>query len=120
MRHTININGSTFRVKNIKVLKEAIWSDDTGRGSDGKILGDIVAYKYKLEVEFPPLNDAEAKAYNDCMSRSFYPVTFYNPYLGRDDTRTMYNGELALSPYSSLDVFQKIRYQGVTVHLIEQ
>ena len=120
MKGKIQINGYTFRVKNIDILSETIWSDSTGRSSDGKIIGDVVCEKYKLEVTFPPLSEEEAINLKKACTTGFYPVKFYDYYTGQDVTIPMYNGELRLSPYSALEIFKYVQFQGVTVHLIEQ
>ena len=49
---TLKLNGLTYK-------KEKIWSKNTGRVSNGTMKGDVVARKYTLSCQWPPLTRAQ-------------------------------------------------------------
>lgn len=96
---------------------EIIWSANTGRSTkSGKMIGDVIAQKISLDVEWGVLTAAELKKIADNLKTGFYPITFY--YYGQEKTITVYRGTLK-SEY--LGYFGGIHYyKNVTLSLIQQ
>lgn len=83
-------------VKGLKVGKEVIVSDSSGRGADGTMVLDIKASKYKLYVTFRPLTESEAEivasAIDWTSASDGLETTFINPFTGEEETCYMYTG----------------------------
>lgn len=96
-----------------------IWSDDTERSANLKMLGTLLGYKWSLKIKWPPLTPTEVETIFSHFSTSeddFKSVTFTAPTGNRISTK-MYFGALE---------GQILRYapdftvSGVGVSLIEQ
>lgn len=118
MLKTVTINGTTFSVSALTITKEPIWSKNAGRVADGSMQGDIIAYKYKLEVSFPPFSDAKATALGHALNATFFTVKFHDPTLNADVSKTMYAGTPSYPVYSYVDDLP--RYTNVAINLIER
>lgn len=106
-------------VKSLEPTFESIWSANTGRSGNGKMLGTLIARKYKLKVTFVPLSDEEAAQLGAALSSSgFFSVKFWSPVENKQLTKTMYAGTQTYPVYSYADGLP--RYVGVGVDLIEQ
>lgn len=107
-------NGLTF-------TKEPIWSSNTGRGATGKMLGDIIGYKFKLQIKWPALSQEQTSLINQAInSKAFFDVEFIDPTNSNGDkiTKSFYAGTPTYPVYSYVDGLP--RYVGVGVDLIEQ
>lgn len=102
----------------IIITKEKIWSKNAGRTAGGKMVGDIVAYKMKLQITWPPLNRTQAALIDSAVSPSFFSVTFTNPAQNSRTTKTFYAGTPSYPVYSYVDGVKT--YNGITVDIIEQ
>lgn len=120
MLKRVTINGAEFKIQEMSITDEPVWSKDTGRTSDGKMTGTVIAWKLKLELKFPPLSDAQAKALGTAVHKSFFDVRFHNPRTNADETHTMYAGTPTYPVYNYDSRFNAIRYVGVAVNLIER
>ena len=49
---TLKLNGLTYK-------KEKIWSKNTGRVSNGDMKGDVIARKFTLSCQWPPLTRSQ-------------------------------------------------------------
>lgn len=56
--------------------REIIWSSSTGRGSEGKMLGDIVAQKITFSIAWGVLTKAERNTIVNNLKPGFFPVQF--------------------------------------------
>lgn len=101
----------------ISTSDEIIWSANTGRSTkSGKMIGDIIAQKITLDVEWGVLEASEVEKLAKYLKTGFYPITFY--YYGKEKTITVYRGTMK-SEY--LGYFGGIHYyRNVTVSLIQQ
>lgn len=102
----------------LKITREKIWSKNTGRGADGTTIGDVVARKWKLQVEWPILSDDEAAVVGNAVEPAFFSVKFKNPNTKKMDTLEMYAGTPVYPVYSYAEGLP--RYVGVAVDLIEK
>ena len=102
------------------ISKEIIWSSNTGRAADGSMIGDIVGYKYKLDITFPPLTAQDiAKINRETTKSPFFAVTFIDPVGGLTATRIFYSGA-PIYPVYSYATNSKGLYVGVKVSFIER
>lgn len=106
------------KVKSLTISREPIWSSNTGRCADGKMRGDIVAQKLKLQIVFSPMSDANAASLDAAITPAFFSAKFRNPGTGNMETHTMYANAPAYPVYSYVNGLP--RYVGVGVDLIEQ
>lgn len=102
----------------ITISKEKIWSKNAGRGSDGTMNGDVVARKWTVKIEWPPLSEAQIKKIDDAIDPAFIKVKFKHPGTGKLIEKTMYAGTPSYPVYSYADGLP--RYVGVGVTLIER
>ena len=77
----------------ISVSDEIIWSSNTGRSTNsGKMVGDVVAEKKTVDIEWGILTAAEMKTISSNLKSGFHPVSFYDN--GELLTITSYRGTL--------------------------
>ena len=98
--------------------KEKIWSKNTGRTTDGTMVGDIVAIKTKMKITFPPLSGNEVAQLDAAVSSPFIQVYFKDPRINDYTTKTFYAGTPSYPVYSYASGLPE--YVGVAVDLIEQ
>lgn len=60
----------------MSVDDEIIWSSDTGRALDGIMMGDVVAEKKNLGIEWAWLTEQEATLIKNNLIAGFFPITF--------------------------------------------
>lgn len=105
----------------ITAAKEPIWSSNTGRSSTGLMVGDIICYKYKLQIEWPTLSQAESAQLDRAVTGSaFFSVKFIDPTdsSGGFTTKTMYANGATYPVYSYVNGLP--RHKGVAINLVEQ
>ena len=76
------------------------WYDvslDSGRDTttaDGTMILNVISQKYRLDITTTYMNETELKAFYAQISQApTMSVTFFNPYTGTNDTKTMYRGD---------------------------
>lgn len=55
---------------------ELIWSKNTGRSSDGTMIGDAIAEKKTLEIKWGILTETEVRLIKSKLCSGFFPVQF--------------------------------------------
>lgn len=118
---TLYINGTALPAlaeNGLSISREKIWSSKTGRGSNAEMIGDIVAIKYHLECQWPPLTRAQAILLDSLVSQAFFNVTFTDPATNTRKTIRAYAGTPVYPVFSYRDGIKT--YQGVAVDLIEK
>jgi hypothetical protein len=61
----------------VNTTDEIIWSSNTGRSADsGKMVGDVIAQKKTLEVEWTNITEDELKIIRDNLSPGFFEITY--------------------------------------------
>lgn len=98
--------------------KEKIWSRNAGRTTDATMVGDIVAIKTKMHINFPPLTGEQVAQLDEAVTPAFISVYFKDPRLNAYTTKTFYAGTPSYPVYSYAKGLPE--YVGVTVDLIEQ
>lgn len=104
----------------MSIADEPIWSSNTGRGSTGKMSGDIVAWKKTVDMDFPALTYAQSKLIRDTLRNAgeFFDVRFRDFDASEWVTCKMYTANLPRTLYSLAD---GLRYHtGVKIQLVEQ
>ena len=91
---------------------EKIWSENTGRTATGKMTGDIIAKKLKLQVHYQILSNVEKGLLDKAVGDAFFNVKY------RGTNYTMYAGTPTYPLYSTANGMPE--YVGVGVDLIEQ
>lgn len=115
----IKIDGKIMpKVKSLTVSREPIWSKNTGRAADGTMIGDIVGYKFKLQIVFALMSDADTVLLYGAIRPAFFNVTFRNPETGQEDTKKMYANGPTSPVYSYVNGLP--RYTGTAVNLTQQ
>lgn len=92
---------------------------DAGRGLDGELLRNRVATKIRLDITCKPLTTQEASAILTAILPEWVEVTYMDPQIGAEVTRTMYSNN---NPASFLTrTFDGLEYWGgITFPLIEK
>lgn len=116
----ISIGGKMMpEVKSLEVTHEPVWSQNTGRNAEAKMIGTIVGRKYKLKITFVPMSDSDAASLGAALNSSaFFDVKFWSPTENKSVTTKMYAGTPTYPVYSYNSKLP--RYVGVGVDLIEQ
>ena len=115
------IDGITMpalKFNGLKITREKIWSSNTGRAANGETIGDIVAIKYKLHCEWPPLTRADVVILDAAVTPAFFNVTFLDPATNQQKTIRCYAGTPTYPVYSYYNGVKT--YAGVSVDLIEK
>lgn len=117
------INGVTVRtpkLEGITITDEPIWSSKTGRGTNGSMLGEIVAWKTTIAVTWPPLTFAESKRIRNAIKAggSFFKIKYYDDDASEMVEKTVYVGNMPRTVYSLAASCR--RHTDVTISFVEQ
>lgn len=77
----------------ISVNDEIIWSSNTGRTASGLMVGDVVAQKKNVSIEWGVLKESELALIKRVMIAGFFPFSFRDD--GIDMTISSYRGTLS-------------------------
>jgi hypothetical protein len=100
----------------IKTSDEIIWSANTGRSSTGKMIGDVVAEKKTIDINWGVLTKAEYESIKSNLRSGFHP--FKLSIDGDETTITSYRSALAgelLGTHGGVTY-----YKSVNVTIIQQ
>jgi hypothetical protein len=106
------------KFQGITFTKEKIWSKNTGRTASGKMVGDVIAIKTKMEITFPPLSGEQVMKLDAALEPAFIEVYFKDPRKNAYTTKTFYAGTPSYPVYSYAKKLPE--YVGVAVDLVEQ
>lgn len=104
----------------LTISKEKIWSKNTGRASEGTMVGDVIAIKTTMKITFPPLSGQQVSELDAHLEPAFISVYFKDPRLNAYTTKTFYAGTPSYPVYSYAKDYTHMEYVGVAVDLIEQ
>lgn len=119
----IVINGTTVKTPKqggITITDEPIWSSKTGRGTSGKMLGEIVAWKTTIAVTWGPLTFQESKEIRSAIKDggSFFSIKYHDSSASEMTEKTVYVGNMPRTLYS---LAASCRWHtDVTIEFIEQ
>lgn len=108
----------TLKKGGLTISKEKIWSKNAGRATDAGMIGDIIAIKYTLDCEWPPLSREQTAVVDAAVTPAFFDVTFTDPGSNSRVTKRMYAGTPVYQVYSYVNGVKT--YSGVKVTLIQQ
>lgn len=108
---TLKLNGLTYK-------KEKIWSKNTGRVSNGDMKGDVIARKFTLSCQWPPLTRSQLAVIDKDIDPAFIKVEFRDPGTNNKLEKTFYAGTPTYPVYSYAKGVKT--YVGVAVDLIQQ
>lgn len=102
----------------LTITDEPIWASNTGRGTNGKMIGDIVAWKTTVEVTWPPLSFTDAQTIRDAIKNAgnFFAIRYPDFSAGTLVTKTVYCGNIPRTTHSLVSQLKN----GVTITFIEQ
>lgn len=111
--------GNTILPSPVKmtVSDEIIWSSDTGRTLDGTMMGDVVAEKKNLGIEWAWLTEEEAALIKNCLVAGFFPLTFRE--YGMDITIESYRGTMSKDVGGNIGD-GKFYYKSISVDIIQR
>ncbi len=77
----------------LSVDDEIIWTSDTGRTLAGRMMGDVIAEKKNVKIEWGFLEEKDVNTIKKYLTTGFYPVTFHDD--GEDITIDVYRGTMS-------------------------
>lgn len=119
------INGvemPTPKIGGITISKNKIWSKNTGRNNQGEMVGDIIAIKRKVEIEWGILSPEHMSKIDTQVSRVDLPYITVR-YLDEKGSITeirAYTGDISYPLQSNKYGGNNLRATGVKVSLIEK
>lgn len=120
MANLLTINGVSVKApKEFTVDHEQI-DGETSRNAAGKMKRDRIAEKVKLSIAWGALSDAEISRIYNAISGVFFSVTYPDPKVGGQATKTFYSGTPSAPTYSWHSEFAAYKWEGLSVNLIEQ
>lgn len=108
-------------VSTLATTHESIWSTNAGRALDATFVGDIVAYKWKLQVTTRALSQHENAVLSKALKeKAFFSVKFIPEDAEADEMKeiTAYTNPKENTLYSYADGLP--RYSGTSFNLIER
>lgn len=96
----------------IQISDELIWSSNTGRVTDGTMVGDAIAQKKSIEITWEYVSESEASTISSALVMGFFPVTVLGV------SATVYRGTLKKEAMAPVNGTQY--YSSVSVTLIQQ
>lgn len=110
--------------KVMSVLLQDIDASTTTRSADGTMLRDRVAggatAKRKIELEWPPVNSADASMILQAMQAEFFYVSYPDPYTGTERVAEFYTGDRTVPMYNYNLRGNGILWEKIKVNLIEK
>jgi hypothetical protein len=105
----------------LKEERQKIWSTNTGRTVKGKMVGTIVATKWKLEVSYKVLTKAQVQAISNVMDSKteWHDIEFYSVTEGRVVSFKGYFGDSAYPVYGT-NINGDVLVTGLSFSIIEQ
>lgn len=120
---TLTVNGVDMRpyvaYGGIKWQRADVDGPNAGRSMDATVIRDRVATKIRLDVTCRPLYQNEASIVLTAIKPEFVPVTYTDPELGGDVTKTMYSNNIP-AQFLMIDRVGREMWSGVAFPLIEQ
>ena len=105
--------------RGVKWQRSDLDAPGSGRGLDGKLMRNRVASKVRLDVTCTPLTADKASIVLTAIMPQWVSVTYTDPQLGRDVTKTMYSNNNPAS-YLMKRPDGTEYWDGITFPLIEQ
>lgn len=106
-------------LEGITISREKLWSDNTGRTTEGRMVGTIISIKTKISIRWPTLSTADAAKIEAVVSSTaaFHTITL-TEMDGSEHTHTVYFSSPSYGIYSWREGMQWVT--GISVDAIEQ
>ncbi|WEG74363.1 DUF6711 family protein [Vagococcus intermedius] len=115
------INGVQVKLpKSFTVDHQDIDSDTSGRNAKGEMVRDVLTKKVKLNCEWGPMADSEISSILQNVDKAFFTITYPDPKIGTQLTKTFYAGDKTSPAYSFNEKFKKMKWSGLTINFIEK
>lgn len=101
----------------LKINDEIIWSSDTGRALDGTMIGDVVAEKKNISINWGFMTENDYILIKNNLIAGFFPITVHDD--GSDITIDTYRGTLSKEAVGDIGD-GNYWYRSVTVQIIQQ
>ena len=101
----------------MSVDDEIIWTSDTGRTLAGRMMGDVIAEKKNIKIEWGPLTETDVNLIKKYLTTGFYPITFHDD--GEDITIDVYRGTMSKVHLGDIGD-GNYWYRSISVNLIER
>ena len=116
----ISINGVQITTPSkMSVSISDVDSPNTTRNAKGDLIRDRVGVKRKIELEFPPLKQAEMQVLLGQIQDVFFDVTYNDPLLGVT-TKNMYVGDRSTPLYRYGNGGSDILWENVKFNFVER
>lgn len=104
--YTLSIDGAempTPKQEGVTLTDEKVWSANTGRTTSGKMVGDIVAIKTTVKIEWNRLTGAQATQVRKAVSNRDKPFSelSFTDLDGNTTTMTVYFGTPTFTEFSA-------------------
>jgi hypothetical protein len=115
----LRINNQDFShiVNGLKIGKETLVSDDSGRNAAGDTVIDVINRKYKVYVNLRHTTGEEMDEFLTAISGYVVEVEFLNPFTSEVDSITAYTGTPEPEYYTIQD--SKVIYKPMSLNFIE-
>ncbi len=101
----------------ISVDDEIIWTSDTGRTLAGRMVGDVIAEKKNIKIDWGILTESDVGKICHYLTTGFYPLTFHDD--GADITIEVYRGTMSKVHLGDIGD-GNYWYRSVSVSIIER
>ena len=119
----LKVNNQDFShiVSGLKVGKETLVSDESGRNAAGNTVIDVINTKYKVYVTLRHTFSEEMDAFLNAIRNYVVEVEFLNPFTSEFDTNTAYTGTPEPEYYTiqTSSTATKIIYKPMSINFIE-
>lgn len=97
-----NIAVAEPKKEGVTITDEPIWASNTGRSASGKMIGDIVAWKTTVAVQWPPLSFSESQKIVNALkgAGAFFNIEYNDFNAGTTVTKKVYCSNIPRTLYS--------------------
>lgn len=121
MAAILQFDGTTVKTpKEFSVSISDIDADSSGRNANGEMVRDVIAQKTKISIKWGPLSDVEISNILQKINKPFFVVVYPDPQIGRQRSKTFYAGDSTMPSYSWNDKFQAMKWENLSINLIEK
>lgn len=115
----LKINGVVIATPKTFEVTVSDLDGESDRNANGQLIRDRIAIKRKLNLEWPPLTQAESSKLLNAVSDVFFVVEFPDPQLGII-SKTMYVGDRSIPAYFYDKKNKEVKWQDLKMNFIER
>lgn len=102
----------------ITIQRNKLWSQGSGRSRSGNFCGKVQTLKYRIDVQWSWLTEAEAAQICALLEPDYIDVKFRDPKTKQMKTIRAYAGDEVYSVYNY--AIEKAVYEGLPISLVEK